>query len=166
MRVTYHTWPYCSTSRANQALRLLANAGFQNRGVCLQAFPSFPFPSPLFHFLALVSFLARSKPKIPFLGLFFAPKLNGNACYAGYRFSCFPLSSKTNISKFQCDQDSGRRGNTLWMCYLQIIIIYLYIYLFSLCPWWERQTFWADYLTFKFPSFCVPVYFSELTRTK
>ena len=24
---------------------------------------------PLFHFLALVSFLARSKPKIPFLGL-------------------------------------------------------------------------------------------------
>ena len=31
-------------------------------------------PSPLFHFLALVSFLARSKPKIPFLG---------NACYAG-----------------------------------------------------------------------------------
>ena len=27
------------------------------------------FPSPLFHFLALVPFLARSKPKIPFLGL-------------------------------------------------------------------------------------------------
>ena len=31
--------------------------------------PSFPFPSPLFHFLALVSFLARPKPRIPFLGL-------------------------------------------------------------------------------------------------
>ena len=33
---------------------------------------SFPFPSPypLFHFLVLVSFLARSKPKIPFHGLF------------------------------------------------------------------------------------------------
>ena len=60
---------YCSTSRANQALRSLANAGFQNRGVCLQAFPSFPSPSPLFHFLALVSFLARSKPKVPFLGI-------------------------------------------------------------------------------------------------
>jgi len=28
-----------SSSRANQALRSLANAGFQNRGVCLQAFP-------------------------------------------------------------------------------------------------------------------------------
>ena len=33
-------------------------------------FPSSPPLSlPLFHFLALVSFLARSKPKIPFLGL-------------------------------------------------------------------------------------------------
>ena len=36
------------------------------------------FPSRLFHFLALVSFLARPKPKS-----FFAPKPNGNACYAG-----------------------------------------------------------------------------------
>ena len=33
----------------------------QNRGVCLQAFPSFPSPSPLFHFLALISFFARPK---------------------------------------------------------------------------------------------------------
>jgi len=81
MRVTYHTvlsvWnkplidtcQHCSTNRANQALRSLANAGFQNRGVCLQEFPSFPSPSPHFHFLALVSFLARSKLRIPFLGL-------------------------------------------------------------------------------------------------
>ena len=61
------TCQHCSTSRANQALRSLANAGFQNRGVCLQAFPYFPSPSPLFHFLALDSFLARSKPKVPFL---------------------------------------------------------------------------------------------------
>ena len=29
-----------------------------------------PSPSPLLHFLVLVSFLARSKPKIPFHGLF------------------------------------------------------------------------------------------------
>ena len=61
MRVTYHTFSlwnehlidtcqHCSASRANQALRSLANAGFQNRGVCLQAFPSFPSPSPHFHF--------------------------------------------------------------------------------------------------------------------
>ena len=81
IRVTYHTvlsvWnkplidtcQHCSTSRANQALRSLANAGFQNRGVCLQAFPSFPSPSPHFHFLALVSFLGRPKPRIPFLRL-------------------------------------------------------------------------------------------------
>ena len=47
---------------ANQALRSLADAGFQNRGVCLQAFPSFRSLSPLFNFLALVSFLARPKP--------------------------------------------------------------------------------------------------------
>ena len=40
--------------------------------------------------------------------------------------SGFPLSSKTNIFKFQFDQTSGRRRTTLWMCYLQIII---YIYL-------------------------------------
>ena len=47
--------------------------------------------------------------------------------FSGY--SGFPLSSKTNISKFQFDQESGRRRTTLWMCYLQIII-YLFIYLF------------------------------------
>ena len=39
------------------------------------------------------------------------------------RYSGLPLSSKTNISKFQFDQESGRRRTTLWMCYLQIIII-------------------------------------------
>ena len=32
--------------------------------------------------------------------------------------SGFSLSSKTNISKFQFDQDSGRRRTTLWMCFL------------------------------------------------
>ena len=42
----------------------------------------------------------------------------------------FP-SSKTNTSKFQFDQESGRRRTTLWMCYLRIIICYyLFIYLF------------------------------------
>ena len=34
-----------------------------------RGWPSFPSPSPLFHFLALVSFLARSIPKVPFLGI-------------------------------------------------------------------------------------------------
>ena len=46
--------------------------------------------------------------------------------FSGY--SGFLLSSKTSISKFQFDQESGRRRTTLWMCYLQIII-YLFIYL-------------------------------------
>ena len=47
--------------------------------------------------------------------------------FSGY--SGFPLSSKTSISKFQFDQESGRRRTTSWMCYVQIII---YIYLFIL----------------------------------
>ena len=44
--------------------------------------------------------------------------------FSGY--SGFPLSSKTNISKFQFNQESGRRRTTLWMCYLHIVI-YLFI---------------------------------------
>ena len=50
------------------------------------------------------------------------------------RYSAFPLSSKTNISKFQFQQESGRRRTTLWMCYLQIIIYLFYwsIYLFNI----------------------------------
>ena len=47
--------------------------------------------------------------------------------FSGY--SGFPLSSKTNISKFLFDQESGRR-TTLWMCYLQVIICLL-IYLLN-----------------------------------
>ena len=45
--------------------------------------------------------------------------------FSGY--SGFPLSSKTNTSKFQFDQQSGRWRTTLWMCYLQIIIIIIII---------------------------------------
>ena len=50
--------------------------------------------------------------------------------FSGY--SGFPLSSKTNFSKFQFDQESGRRRTTMWMSYLQNIIylFYLFIYLF------------------------------------
>ena len=54
--------------------------------------------------------------------------------FSGY--SGFPLSSKTNISKFQFDQESGRRRTTMWMYYLQIVI-YLFIffnYLFTFDP--------------------------------
>ena len=58
--------------RTNQKLRSWANAVFQNRGVCGQAFPSFPSPSP--------------SSVIPFCALFpiFSTDSRGNACYAGY----------------------------------------------------------------------------------
>ena len=71
IRVTYHTvlsvWnkPLIDTCQHLS----LANAGFRNWGVCLQAFYYFPSLSPHFHLLALVSFLARPKPRILFLGL-------------------------------------------------------------------------------------------------
>ena len=45
--------------------------------------------------------------------------------FSGY--SGFPLSSKTNISKFQFDQQPGRRRTTLWICYIQIFIIIIII---------------------------------------
>ena len=47
--------------------------------------------------------------------------------FSGY--SGFLLSSITNISKFQFDQESGRRKTTLWICYLQIIIIIIILLL-------------------------------------
>ena len=40
--------------------------------------------------------------------------------FSGY--SGFPLSSKTNISKFQFDQESGRWRTTLWMWTLNHLI--------------------------------------------
>ena len=45
-----------------------------------------------------------------------------------YGGASFPLSAKTNISKFQFDQESGRWRTTLWMCYLQIYCYYCYYY--------------------------------------
>ena len=43
----------------NQKLRLWANIVFQNRGVCRQAFPSLPSPSPAIPFLLLLSQLSQ-----------------------------------------------------------------------------------------------------------
>ena len=61
--------------------------------------------------------------------------------FSGY--SGFPLSSKTNISKFQFDQKSGRRRTTLWMCYLQIVIILFFFnlnqLLFGSSRWRRRR---------------------------
>ena len=61
--------------------------------------------------------------------------------FSGY--SGFPLSSKTNISKFQFDQESGKRRTTMWMCYLQIVIyllFYLFIYYFKITTNMEKET--------------------------
>ena len=54
-------------------------------------FPSFPSPSPHFHFLALVTcFISRAaKTENPVPRSFFAPKPNANACYAGYSQKIF-----------------------------------------------------------------------------
>ena len=115
MRVTYHTvlseWnkplidtcQHCSTNRANQALRSLANAGFQNRGVCLQAFPSFPSPSPHFHFLALVSFLARSKLRIPFLGLSLLRNRTETLATQPINFETCPMTSISSLISLRCE---------------------------------------------------------------
>ena len=43
--------------------------------------------------------------------------------------------SKTNISKFQFNQESRRRRTTLWMFYLQIIIYHLYLVIFMWLRW-------------------------------
>ena len=57
--------------RANQNLRSWANGVFQNRGVCGQAVPSFPSPSPVIQFFfLLLSRLSRRTSRV-------------NACYAG-----------------------------------------------------------------------------------
>ena len=46
--------------------------------------------------------------------------------FSGY--SGFPLSSKTSISKFQFDQESGGRRTTMWMGYLEIVINLIYLF--------------------------------------
>ena len=59
--------------RANQKLRSWANAVFQNCGVCGQAVPLYPSPSPVIYFFLLLSQLSRWTSR-------------GNACYAGYHY--------------------------------------------------------------------------------
>ena len=55
--------------------------------------------------------------------------------------------SKTNISKFQFNQESGRRRTTLWMYYPQIFI-YLFIYLqltkFTKMNVWVYYLYWSN----------------------
>ena len=53
---------------------------FQNRGVCVQAFPSLPSPPPSRTFCARPNFRAAKIQKMPRT----CGKPYGNACYAGY----------------------------------------------------------------------------------
>ena len=55
----------CSTSPANHEPRSPANGSFQNPGVCPQAVPSFPSPTPTVVFLALAPFSAQAKYRKP-----------------------------------------------------------------------------------------------------
>ena len=59
-------------------------------------FPSFPSPTPIFHFwLSLPIFRAGKRQKIPF----FAPKPHGNACYTGYDQEHHTVSSATSRTR-------------------------------------------------------------------
>ena len=58
--------------------------GFQTRGGCLQAFPSFPSPSSSFLFWLSHQFLRRQNTNNPVPQPFFAPQPHGNAWYTGY----------------------------------------------------------------------------------
>ena len=79
-----HMHSHCSTSPANQVLHSLANTGFQNWGVCLQAFPSFlPLLLPPLSFFGSRFISRAAKTENPVPRSFFTPKPNGNACYTG-----------------------------------------------------------------------------------
>ena len=54
--------------RAENGVDKRAGSGWGRKEGIKRAFPYFLFPSPVFHFLALISFFARPKPEIPFLG--------------------------------------------------------------------------------------------------
>ena len=65
LRPLIDTCQKCSTSPANHEPRSPANRGFQNPGVCPQAVPSFPSPTPTILFLALAPFSAQAKYRKP-----------------------------------------------------------------------------------------------------
>ena len=83
------------------------------------------FPGLFFGKQGIAQWWERSPPTVARVRI---PASTPYACWVCCWFSYFPLSSKTDISKFQFDQDSSRRGTTLWMCYLQILI---YLFMFT-----------------------------------
>ena len=65
LRPLIDTCQKCSSSPANHEPRSPANGSFQNPGVCPQAVPSFPSPTPTVLFLALAPFSAQAKYRKP-----------------------------------------------------------------------------------------------------
>ena len=70
LRPLIDTCQKCSTSPANHEPRSPANGSFQNPGVCPQAVPSFPSPTPTVLFLALAPFSAQAKYRKPRSSIF------------------------------------------------------------------------------------------------
>ena len=60
-----------------------------------------------------------------------------------YWYTCVLLTSKINFSKFQFDQESGRRRTIVWMCCLLIVIYrFIYINFSSQCmQFWDWNAF-------------------------
>ena len=76
----------CSTSPANHEPRSPANGSFQNPGVCPQAVPSFPSPTPTVFFGSRPIFRAGKIPKTPFLGLSLFPNSTETLATQASRF--------------------------------------------------------------------------------
>ena len=74
-------------------------------------------------------------------------------------YSGFPLSSKTNISKFQFAQESGRQRTTLWMCYLQIITIILLYQLFTKLLHIYTKCLWPNQRPRTYPNLVIVIWF-------
>ena len=75
------------------------------------------------HHVALVRALASHQCGLGWHHMWFEFVVGSLPCSKRF-FSSFPFSSKSNISRFQFDQESGRRRTTMWMCYLLIVIYY------------------------------------------
>ena len=77
LRPLIDTCQKCSTSPANHEPRSPANGSFQNPGVCPQAVPSFPSPTPTVLFLALAPFSAQAKYRKPRSSVFLCSQTLG-----------------------------------------------------------------------------------------
>ena len=113
LRPLIDTCQKCSTSPANHEPRSPANGSFQNPGVCPQAVPSFPSPTPTVLFLALAPFSAQAKYRKPRSSVFLCSQTLRKRLLR--RLASGRSRKKSQISRdFQgqiCGKDSQFRGN-------------------------------------------------------